>query len=34
VVLTYTGRKTQKKHSLIFHVAQYNEEFIVVPGVW
>ena len=32
VVLTYIGRKTQKKHSLIFHVAQYNEEFIVVPG--
>jgi hypothetical protein len=32
VVLTYTGRKTQKKYSLIFHVAQYKDEFIVVPG--
>ena len=32
VVLTYTGRKTHKKHSLIFHVAQYKDEFIVVPG--
>jgi len=32
VVLTYTGRKTHKKYSLIFHVAQYEDEFIVVPG--
>jgi len=24
VVLTYTGRKTHKKYSLIFHVAQYK----------
>ena len=32
VVLTYTGRKTHKKYSLIFHVAQYKDEFIVVPG--
>ena len=29
---TYTGRKTHKKYSLIFHVAQYKDEFIVVPG--
>ena len=32
VVLTYTGRKTHNKYSLVFHVAQYNDEFIVVPG--
>ena len=32
VVLTYTGRKAHKKYSLIFHVAQYKDEFIVVPG--
>jgi deazaflavin-dependent oxidoreductase (nitroreductase family) len=32
VILTYTGRKTHKKRSLIFHVAQYKDEFIVVPG--
>jgi hypothetical protein len=32
VIMTYTGRKTHKKHSLIFHVAQYRDEFIVVPG--
>jgi hypothetical protein len=32
VILTYTGRKTHKEHSLIFHVAQYKDEFIVVPG--
>jgi deazaflavin-dependent oxidoreductase (nitroreductase family) len=32
VILTYTGRKTNKKRSLIFHVAQYKDEFIVVPG--
>jgi hypothetical protein len=32
VVLTYMGRKTHKKYSLIFHVAQYKDEFIVVPG--
>lgn len=29
---SYTGRKTQKKRSLVFHVAPYNDEFIVVPG--
>lgn len=32
VILTYTGRKTQKKRSLVFHVTQYKDEFIVVPG--
>jgi deazaflavin-dependent oxidoreductase (nitroreductase family) len=32
VILTYTGRKTHNKRSLIFHVAQYKDEFIVVPG--
>jgi hypothetical protein len=32
VVMTYTGRKTHKKRSLIFHVAQYRDELIVVPG--
>ena len=32
VVMTYTGRKTHKKRSLIFHVARYRDEFIVVPG--
>ena len=32
VVLTYTGRKTHKKYSLVFHVAQFKDEFIVVPG--
>jgi hypothetical protein len=32
VILTYTGRKTHKKHSLVFHVTQYKDEFIVVPG--
>mgnify|MGYP006270223279 CR=1 FL=1 len=32
VILTYTGRKTHKKRSLVFHVAQYKDEFIVVPG--
>ncbi|MCW4039586.1 MAG: nitroreductase/quinone reductase family protein [Candidatus Bathyarchaeota archaeon] len=32
VILTYTGRKTQKKRSLVFHVAPYNDEYIVVPG--
>jgi F420H(2)-dependent quinone reductase len=32
VILTYTGRKTHKKRSLIFHVAQYRDEFVVVPG--
>jgi hypothetical protein len=30
--MTYTGRKTHKKRSLIFHVAHYKDEFIVVPG--
>jgi hypothetical protein len=32
VILTYMGRKTHKKRSLVFHVAQYKDEFIVVPG--
>jgi len=32
VVLTYTGRKTHNKYSLIFHVAKYKDEFIVMPG--
>jgi hypothetical protein len=32
VILTYTGRKTHKKHSLVFHVTLYKDEFIVVPG--
>ncbi len=32
VILTYTGKKTHTKRSLIFHVAQYKDEFIVVPG--
>jgi deazaflavin-dependent oxidoreductase (nitroreductase family) len=32
VILTYTGRKTNKKRSLVFHVTQYKNEFIVVPG--
>ena len=32
VILTYKGRKTHKKRSLIFHVAQYKDEFIAVPG--
>ena len=32
VVLTYTGRKTHKKYSLVFHVTQYKDEYIVVPG--
>jgi len=32
VILTYTGRKTGKKRSLVFHFAQYKDEFIVVPG--
>jgi hypothetical protein len=32
VVLTYMGRKTHRKHSLVFHVARYKDEFIVVPG--
>jgi len=32
VVLTYTGRKTHRKYSLVFHVARYKDEFIVVPG--
>ena len=32
VILTYTGRKTGKKRSVVFHVTQYNDEFIVVPG--
>ena len=32
VILTYTGRKTHRKRSLVFHVTQYKDEFIVVPG--
>jgi hypothetical protein len=32
VIMTYTGRKTHKKRSVIFHFAQYRDEFIVVPG--
>jgi hypothetical protein len=32
VVMTYTGRKTHKKRSVIFHMARYRDEFIVVPG--
>ena len=32
VIMTYTGRKTKKKHSLVFHVTQYKDEFVVVPG--
>ena len=32
VILTYTGRKTHKRRSLVFHVTQYKDEFIVVPG--
>ena len=31
-VLTYTGRKTHKKRSLPMRVAQYEGEFINVPG--
>jgi hypothetical protein len=31
-LLTYTGRKTHKKHSLPVRVAQYGDEFIAVPG--
>src|SRR4030067_2965761 len=32
VILTYTGSKTHKKRSLVSHVTQYKDEFIVVPG--
>ena len=32
VILTYTGRKTHKNRSLVFHVTHYKDEFIVVPG--
>ncbi len=32
VVMTYTGRKTRKRRSVIFHMSQYRDEFIVVPG--
>ena len=32
VIPTYTGTKTHKKRSLVFHFAQYKDEFIVVPG--
>jgi hypothetical protein len=32
VVMTYTGRKTHKKRSVIFHMSQYKDEFVVVPG--
>jgi hypothetical protein len=31
-LLTYTGRKTHKKHSLPVRAAQYEDEFIAVPG--
>ena len=31
-LLTYTGIKTHKKHSLPVRVAQYGEEFVAVPG--
>ena len=31
-LLTYTGRRTHKKHSLPVRFAHYNDEFIVVPG--
>jgi hypothetical protein len=30
--MTYTGRRTHKKRSVIFHMAKYRDEFIVVPG--
>jgi deazaflavin-dependent oxidoreductase (nitroreductase family) len=32
VILNYTGRKTHKKRSVVFHVTQYKDEFIVVLG--
>ena len=32
VVMTYTGNKTHKKRSVIFHMSKYRDEFIVVPG--
>ncbi len=32
VILSYTGRKTHKKRSLVFHVTPYKDEFLVVPG--
>ena len=32
VVMTYTGRRTHKKRSVIFHMARYKDEFVVVPG--
>lgn len=31
-LLTYRGRRTHTKHSLPLRVAQYGDEFIVVPG--
>ncbi len=32
VVMTYSGRKTHKKRSVIFHMSRYKDEFVVVPG--
>jgi hypothetical protein len=32
VVMTYTGNRTHKKRSVIFHMAKYRDEFVVVPG--
>ncbi len=32
VILTYTGRKSQRKRSLVFRVTEYKDEFVVVPG--
>jgi hypothetical protein len=32
VVMTYTGNKTHKKRSVIFHMARYGNEFVMVPG--
>jgi hypothetical protein len=31
-LLTYTGWRTHKKHSLPVRVAEYGNEFVVVPG--
>ena len=32
VIMTYMGRRTHRKRSLVFHFARYKDEFIVVPG--
>lgn len=32
VVMTYVGNKTHKKRSVIFHMAKYQDEFVLVPG--